>query len=329
MATTRFIVYGAGAIGGSLGALLHRAGYEVVLIARGAHLAAIRSGGLRFVTAEGAAALPITAVSDPREAGITADDIVLLTMKGMDTEAALRDLAAVADPATAIVCVQNGVANERAALRHFARVYAVGVMFPATHLEPGVVQLKAWPVPAILDIGRYPTGVDATAEALSAVFRAAGCHSVPRPEIMRWKYTKLLINLGNAFDAIAGGGDEIAEIVDRARAEGAEVLAAAGIPFASDEEDRARRGDILQLRPRDGKPAGNSSWQSLARGTGAIEADYLNGEIVLLGRLHDVPTPVNETVRQLANRCAREGRLPGSVPVAELLASIDEAAHSR
>ena len=64
---------------------------------------------------------------------------------------------------------------------------------------------------------------------------------------------------------------------------------------------------------------GASSWQSLARGTGSIEADYLNGEIVLLGRLFGVPTPVNLLLQQLAAAAAREGDRPGSLEVDELI----------
>jgi 2-dehydropantoate 2-reductase len=59
--------------------------------------------------------------------------------------------------------------------------------------------------------------------------------------------------------------------------------------------------------------ANSSSWQSLQRGTGTIETDFLNGEIVLLGRLHGIPTPVNAAVQRLANRIAREHLTPGSL----------------
>ena len=79
------------------------------------------------------------------------------------------------------------------------------------------------------------------------------------------------------------------------------------------------RGDRMNIRPVAGaEPGGSSSWQSLSRGTGSIEADYLNGEIVLLGRLHGVPTPVNEALQRLANAFARQGRRPGSLAPAEL-----------
>jgi 2-dehydropantoate 2-reductase len=76
----------------------------------------------------------------------------------------------------------------------------------------------------------------------------------------------------------------------------------------------------------DGTPrGGGSSWQSLNRGTGTIEADYLNGEIALLGRLHGVPTPLNDLLQRLANGFARERRAPGSLPFDELVRLADEA----
>jgi len=78
--------------------------------------------------------------------------------------------------------------------------------------------------------------------------------------------------------------------------------------------------------PLDGTPrGGGSSWQSLSRGTGTIEADYLNGEIGLLGRLHGVPTPLNDLLQQLANTFARERRAPGSMPVEQLARLAEEA----
>ena len=69
--------------------------------------------------------------------------------------------------------------------------------------------------------------------------------------------------------------------------------------------------------------SGGSSWQSLARGTGDIEADYLNGEIVLLGRLHGVPTRANRVVQRVATRMARERAAPASLPLAELRKMIE------
>ena len=110
------------------------------------------------------------------------------------------------------------------------------------------------------------------------------------------------------------------------RAEGEAALDAAGIDYASRDEDKERRGDRMHVQPVNGEMrGGGSSWQSLARGTGSIEADYLNGEIVLLGRLHGVPTPVNAMLNDLANTMAREGQPPGSYDIDALSALVPSA----
>jgi 2-dehydropantoate 2-reductase len=322
----RFIIYGAGAIGGVIGGNLAGAGHEVGLIARGRHLEAIRSDGLRLETGDGTRSYQLPAYGSPAEVDWRPGDVVVLTMKGTDTEPALRELGDVADPATAVFCAQNGVANELAALRRFEHTYGVCVMLPAAHLEPGVVQQNSLPVPGILDLGRYPDGVDDTAEQVAAALRSAGFHSEPRPDIMRWKYRKLLMNLGNAFNALSGRGDEVNAAAERAREEAEAVLKAAGITPVSEAEDKERRDGILQIRPVGGRRrSGGSSWQSLARSTGSIETDYLSGEIVLLGRLYGVPTPVNAYAQRTANRFARERQPPGSLPPQELLAELDAA----
>jgi 2-dehydropantoate 2-reductase len=317
----RFVVYGAGAIGGVVGGRLAQAGHEVVLIARGDHHDAIRDEGLRLVTPDAEPlTLSIPVVSHPAGLDFRDDDVVLLGMKSQHTGEALRALLASAPPTVSVVCVQNGVANEPAALRVFEDVYGVCVVLPALHLEPGVVEASAAPVTGLLDVGRFPHGVGARGEEIAAAFASATFESVARDDIMRWKYGKLLNNLGNAVEALCGPDPEARVVHRRAWAEGAKVLAAAGIAAVSPEEDSARRGDRFQWGgdAATSRPGG-SSWQSLARATGSIETDYLNGEIVLQGRLHDVPTPVNLLLQQLATTAARDGRRPGTLPVHELI----------
>jgi 2-dehydropantoate 2-reductase len=141
---------------------------------------------------------------------------------------------------------------------------------------------------------------------------------------MRWKYRKLLLNLGNAVEAVCGRDADSEELIGLVRREGEAALAAAGIEPISEQEDEARRAGILQLGLVDGRPrGGGSSWQSLARRTGTIESDYLNGEIVRLGRLHGVPTPANELVRRRANELAAAREPPAGVPAGELLARLE------
>jgi 2-dehydropantoate 2-reductase len=314
----RFVVYGAGAVGGVIGARLHEHGHEVALIARGRHLEAIRDSGLRIESPDGAVTLRIPAVEHPAELELSERAVVLLAVKSQDTGAALDELVASAPPGVAVACAQNGVENERAALRVFERVYGMHVMLPAAHLEPGVVEASSSPVTGMLDLGRYPRGADETAREIAAALGRSTFDSEARADIMRWKYRKLIMNLGNAVEAVLEPGPEAGEIERRARAEGESVLQAAAIDVASREEDRARRRGLLQVRPIAGRErGGGSTWQSLARGAATTEADYLNGEIVLLGRLHGVATPVNLELQRVARQWALEGRPPGTLPAAE------------
>jgi 2-dehydropantoate 2-reductase len=320
------VIIGAGAVGGVVAGRLAGAGADVAVVARGAHLEAIRRDGLLLREAGGDSVHRIAAHATPAEAGWRPGDVAVLAVKSNDTGGVLEQLPR----DVPVVCLQNGVANERAALRLFQEVYGVCVMLPASHLAPGVVVAHCAPVPGILDIGRVPGGTDATCHEISGQLVKAGFHSQPRADIMRSKYTKLLLNLGNAVEALCGRVEGLDEAVAPLRAEGEAVLHAAGIAFASAEEDAERRGDILRLRPVAGQErSGGSTWQSLARGTGSVEADYLNGEIVLLGRLHGVPTPANETARRLVVDAARSRSAPGALTPAGFLAAVAAAVKLR
>jgi 2-dehydropantoate 2-reductase len=143
---------------------------------------------------------------------------------------------------------------------------------------------------------------------------------------MRWKYAKLLGNLAQTVEALCGriAGGEAIVLTERARAEGAMVLKAAGVDCASPAEIAGLRTGKVETQPlADGEGALGSSWQSLARGTRSIEADHINGEIVLLGRTYGVLTPVNEALIRLANTSAREGLEPGGLTPARLLELAD------
>ena len=143
---------------------------------------------------------------------------------------------------------------------------------------------------------------------------------------MRWKYSKLLMNLGNAVQAACGADANVVDIHRQLREEALACYAAAGIHCATAEETRERRAGGLELRPVGGQMRrGGSTWQSLERGTGSVESDYLNGEIVMLGRLHGIPTPANATAQRIARRLAVEGRPPGSVQADELREQIRRA----
>jgi 2-dehydropantoate 2-reductase len=319
----RFVVYGAGAIGGVVGARLFQSGYEVALIARGAHYEAIRDHGLRIQSPADDETLSIPVVDHPARLTLTADDIVILAVKSQDTIEACHTLRACAPPEIAVACFQNGVENERVVLRYFAGTYAVCVMSPTSHIDPGIVIAQSAPVSGLFDLGRYPGGLDERAERVAEALNASTFHSIPRADVMRWKYTKLLMNLANSIEATVAPDPRVEELVAVVREEGEACLRAAGIDFASAAEDRERRADRMHVQPVNGEHrGGGSSWQSLARGTRSIETDYLNGEVVRLGRTHGVPTPANALMQRVANEQARVGAPPKSIPVGTLLADL-------
>lgn len=308
-----------------MGAALWSSGHDVTLLARGRHLAALCEHGLQLHTPEGVVVHRIPAVERPAEANIDADTIVILAVKSQDTYQALETLALAAHPDLTVVCAQNGVANERAALRVFRRVYGASVIIPATHLEPGHVEVRAWPVMGVLEVGRYPEGSDAMAVQLATDLTAAGFAARAVGDVMRWKYAKLLSNVGNAVNAITGRGAHDGQLYASARAEALACYAAAGIEVTSPAEDEERRRAMSGPTASGPLPSAiaASSWQSLARSTGRVETDFLNGEIVLLGRLHGVATPVNEALQRIARRMATEHARPGSVSEEEVLAEAD------
>ncbi len=311
-------------MGGVIGGGLALGGLDVSLVARGDHLAALQDRGLDFRHHGGTDVLALPAVEDPAELKLTAGDVVILAMKTQHTEAALDVLAAGSPPGIAVVCAQNGVENERLALRRFANVYGLCVLLPGSHLEPGVVVGSGQPMFGVLDVGRYPTGSDDLAEEIAAALTAGNFRSEASDAVMRHKYAKLRVNTGNALDAACGPGSRSSDLTARAAAEALAVFEAAGIDVATKAEVDDRREGFSMAEVAGQGRSGSSSWQSLARGSGSIEADFLNGEIVLLGRLHGVPTPVNEALRRLANRMAAAGEEPGSLTLAEVEALVAE-----
>ena len=235
----RIVVFGAGAVGSVIGGRLHQSGHDVVLVARAAHAQAINAHGLTLHDPVGTATIRVPAVERIDEVSLADGDVVILAMKTQGTEEALDALAAHAPTGITVACAQNGIENERLALRRFADVQGICVMLPAVFLEPGVVDTFGQPQNAILDLGRYPSGTNDASHALAAAFEASGLASWALDDVMRWKHTKLLANLRNVLDALVveQRDDRTRDLGRAVRAEGDAVLAAAGLARASDEEE--------------------------------------------------------------------------------------------
>lgn len=322
----RYIIYGAGAVGALIGARLHWAGHDVTMIARGAHLEAMRRDGLTIVTPKERHVVRVPLAADLSGVAIGADDVVILGMKTQDAALILDELALVAHPDAAIVCAQNGIEGERLALRRFGNVYGVYVYCNAVMTEPGVARSYTGDVWAILDLGRYPIGNDERGRKIAAELTAAGFSAKASEDIMYWKRAKLVLNTSNATQASCDDRAQAGEFMAMTIAEAHSVMAAAGLPFASLDEVRARADEDFVMTPIDGEISpGGSTFQSLARGNATTEADYLNGEIAMMGRMYGVPTPANSALQALMRRMARDQAAPCSIPADEIRALIAAA----
>lgn len=296
---------------------MFESGHDVVLVARGAHQAAIASGGIELRDPDRSVTLAVPSVKRPSEVAWKEGDVAVLATKTQHTEQLLVELAECAPASTPVVCAQNGVENERLSLRRFSNVQAMRVYFSATHLEPGLIEIPFAPLSGLLDLGRYPAGVDEVSEQMATDLNESTFDSIADPKVMARKYRKLLSNLGNAIEAACGTRLEdpfAKKLWELAQDEGLHCLGVAGIEVAPPELDAERMEAMGSYRLVAGHDlSGGSSWQSLARRTGNVEADWLNGEIVLLGRLYQIATPVNSLLQATANRMAAESLAPGTI----------------
>ncbi|WP_179277347.1 2-dehydropantoate 2-reductase N-terminal domain-containing protein [Actinoplanes regularis] len=323
----RYVVIGAGAVGASIAAELHRSGVETLLVARGAQLAALREHGLTYVRPDGSHRLRIPVAAGPDEVELTEHDVLLLATKSQDTAGAAAEWAwrpvkrtdggtGVAAAELPLVTLQNGLANERTALRWFDRVIGGVVWIPATYVVPGEIVNHGHPVPAVLFLGEYPNGTGAVTERIATGLRKGGFTVHPVPDITAHKAAKLLGNLVNTLDALYPPSALRDAALETLRAEARAVYAAAGIVPATPDQSGFTVAEIA-THPR----AGNSTRQSLTRAA-LPETDYLDGEIVLLGRLHGVPTPAAAAIQARVHRAIAEATRAGSLDDADLAATL-------
>ena len=320
----RVIIYGAGAVGSVIGARLHQGGVETVLLGRAAHVKAINDHGLLLRTADDATNIKVPAIESLAEIDGREDDMVVITAKTQDTPS-IHDAIGAWNPDAAVVCGTNGVEHERMALRQFAKVYAMVIQLPAAFEHPGEVTALMLPTNALIDLGRYPSGIDDAAMTFAAAANQSPhmlCEA--DSDVILKKYGKILLNLGNAAEAAAGLGGRGLPVVKAAQAEARAVYSAAGIR-TTDDLDEAVQNDYrdrlatMQFKiPTGTSFLGGSTWQSLAKGATSVETDNFNGEIVLLGRLHGVATPHNLFLQRVAQHLVRTRQGAASMTPDEL-----------
>jgi thiosulfate/3-mercaptopyruvate sulfurtransferase len=322
-----YVVVGAGAIGATLAARLHEAGVEVVLVARGAHLEALRSGGLVFRGFDGERVLRLPVAGGPDDVALQPGDVLVVATKSQDAEQVLvqwatrpvgaptRRLLRRSEPPTAaeavpVVLLQNGLDTGRAALRRFAHVVDSVAVISAQHVEPGVVEAPWGPSPGAFLFGTLDGSESAVADRVVADLDRAGVLAKTVPDILAWKAGKLVANASYNIDAVFAKSTLRDRLGAALRAETTEVMRAAGIEpkdyWDSGLDVRDAREQALAGR------FSSSTFQSLQRGA-AIETDFLNGEVVLQARLLGLRAPCNEGVQRIMDRAARAGVAPGAL----------------
>lgn len=318
----RIAIIGAGAIGSSLGGLLRRAGHDVTLIGRSAHVKAIRTSGLHVDGVLGSFTVNVPA----DESLQSRPDLAFLTVKSQDVAAAVQANAAVLHDGSIVTC-QNGVRSDelvRSAVPQ-ARIASIVINFHANFLEPGKVTiLYAGP----LVVGRPFGENDAELEAIAGILREA-FPTVVSDNIRGAHWLKLIVNLNNALPALTNRSFRevyadacLRNLAVRAMREGLEMVERAGITLQSLPDMPVLLAQMMRLLPMAlaGRVAAakirrmESQWpllgstlQSLRRRR-PTEIDYLNGEVVRLGEQVGRPTSVNRTIVELVHQVERTGR---------------------
>jgi 2-dehydropantoate 2-reductase len=295
----RFVVVGAGGVGGYFGTRLAAAGHDVTFVARGKHLAAIQEYGLLVRSPLGdvrsdAAAVPTIADAGPA-------DLVILAVKLWDTDDVAAQLTSAVDAGARVVSLQNGVLKDAVLRTHLpADAVLGGVCYISAVIEsPGVVTHNGAMQKLVFgELDGRPS--DFTA-ALHAACVEAGVDADVSADIVQVTWEKFVFLVGMSATTAAVRqpiGVVRANVRTRSllRDVMAEVVAvgrAAGVELADEFVDE-------RLAFVDTLPAGMaaSMYHDLMRG-GRLELPWLSGAVVSLGERFGVPTPRNRTVADI------------------------------
>jgi 2-dehydropantoate 2-reductase len=334
----KIAVIGAGAVGSVIGGLLARAGEDVTLIGRRAHVDAVNRSGLLIDGALGRMRVHLSA----RERLDFTPEVALLTVKTQALAATAREVQPYVGDVP-VVTVQNGVRGDELAAGVLGQEHILSsvVLFGATFLEPGAV---TYAPRGTLVLG-VPFGpVHTRARTIAAVLDQA----IPTrlsDNIHGAHWTKLIINENNALPAVTGLSIQqvnrhpaLSRLAVLLMKEAAATIQAAGIELASLPRVSAVAlttmlrlpapvaGGLLRLLSRSlgTTPALGSTLQSLKRGE-RTEIDYLNGEVVALGERIGKPTPYNAVVVDLVHQVEATGAF---FPAEAVTAAVRRAAET-
>jgi len=321
----RIAVIGAGAVGGTLAALLDRAGHDVEVTARGDNLAAIKEHGLRLDGGWGEHVARVEAHETLAWIGAPSPDFAILATKAQDAAAALRANREVLGTVPVLVA-QNGLGGLEVARSVLPESPLLGglALFAASYLEPGRVTVTA-ALPMIVG-----AGPGASAEVLEHVVGVLE-PAIPievTDDIQGAQWTKLLINHVNALPAITGlsvqeviANPGLRKIMTASMRETVRVARQLGIKFGRVQGVNGRVLGAIGSAPlafsawfpktlgsRMGSvPNPGSTLQSIKRGQ-LTEIDFLNGAVVTAAREGGIAVPVNQQIVNLVHEVERTGR---------------------
>ncbi|HZZ91609.1 MAG TPA: 2-dehydropantoate 2-reductase [Usitatibacter sp.] len=294
----KIVMMGSGGVGGFFGGRLARAGYDVSFVARGAHLEALREHGLTIENeAQGDIHVPRVGVTDdPAALGVA--DLVILSVKLWDTEAAARSIQPVVGPSTAVLSLQNGVVKDDILRRIFDPSQVMGgVCYVATHIgRPGVIH-QTGAMQRIV-VGEYDGRISDRARALHEALSKSGVTAELSTDVRRaiWEKYVFLVGLSATTTTMRS---TIGPIRDNPRTRAflldvmREVVAVGRAQGVALPEEYAEQ----RLAFADTVPATMSSsmHHDLERGN-RLEVEWLSGGVVQIGAQVRVPTPCNRAV---------------------------------
>jgi 2-dehydropantoate 2-reductase len=295
----RIGIMGSGGLGGYFGArLVHGGGADVHFIARGQHLEAMRSDGLRI---EGPEPLhvKVQATADPYEVGPV--DLLMLCVKLWDTESAIRQALPMVGPDTAVISFQNGVLKDQTLRAAFDwRQVMGGVAYIATTIAaPGVIR-QTGPMQRLV-FGEFDGSLSRRGDALLAACLAGGIKAELSRDIVReiWQKYVFLVGLSGTTSTmrkpigpIRSNPQTRAFLHDVMQ----EVVAVARAHSVAVPEDYAQVR--LRLADEVSPDMTSSMHHDLQRGN-RLEVRWLAGGVVELGREKGIPTPLNRAIADI------------------------------
>jgi 2-dehydropantoate 2-reductase len=304
----RIAVFGAGGVGGYLAGRLAGAGTaDVHLLARGRHLDALRRGGLRVRSVFGDLHVDLPATDDPSDIGPV--DVVVFTVKAIDTAGAAAQLGPLLGDGTAVITFQNGIDNPDVIAATIGSGHALGgvALIFSTIQEPGVIDHTGGPTRFI--VGELDGSRSGRAERFVAACAAAGVEAEVTGDIRAAMWRKF------AFICAQSGMTAATRLpVGRLREDPAtwgmfrrlveEVCAVAAAEGV--ELPEATAETIVGLAEGLDADAYSSLHHDLTHGK-PLELDTLNGTVVRLGHAHGVPVPMNEAIHALLSPWATPG----------------------